>query len=199
MGDHQMVDERFLYTELLERIRPGEQCLDIGGHIGTLTAAMLEAAPGVQVVAVEPDPESVAVFRANMEWRGLHKNATLLAGALREHVDATSILYRDPLNMSVNSCVPIRGRESVNVTTVTVADVLQACTSVPTVAKVDIEGGEFEVLPMLLAACPQLRLLALELHLNKRIFRAHLAPALLQLLHLLGFQPLRGRRVRLDM
>mmetsp|Transcript_106171 Transcript_106171/g.298502 ORF Transcript_106171/g.298502 Transcript_106171/m.298502 type:complete len:139 (+) Transcript_106171:219-635(+) len=73
-------------------------------------------------------------------------------------------------------------------------DVLRACDSPPTVVKMDIEGGEYEVLPPLLAACPELRLLSLEVHLTKRVFQAHLAPALTQLLELFGFRRVDGRQ-----
>eukprot|EP00929_Paragymnodinium_shiwhaense_P093546 TRINITY_DN53732_c0_g1_i1.p3 TRINITY_DN53732_c0_g1~~TRINITY_DN53732_c0_g1_i1.p3 ORF type:complete len:100 (+),score=16.79 TRINITY_DN53732_c0_g1_i1:227-526(+) len=51
---------------------------------------------------------------------------------------------------------------------------------------------------MLLAACPQLRLLSLELHHTKRVFEDHLSPALLELLDLFGFQPLDGERPLLE-
>ncbi|CAK0878037.1 unnamed protein product, partial [Prorocentrum cordatum] len=54
------------------------------------------------------------------------------------------------------------------------------------------------VLPLLLAACPGLRLLSLELHLTKRPFRRHLAPALAEVLELFGFRPLDGRRPELQ-
>lgn len=197
MGDHLMVDERCDYNDMLVRILPGEQCLDIGGHVGALTAALSEAAPGVRVVAVEPDPDSASVFRANLEWRRL-EHVTFLEAALRARGDASTTLYRATHNASVNSCVPVQGRDSIQVSVVTVADVLRACDSPPTVAKMDIEGGEYEVLPILLAACPELRLLSLELHLTKRVFQAHLGPALTELLELFGFRPLGGRRPELQ-
>uniref|UniRef100_A0A7S1A1G7 Methyltransferase FkbM domain-containing protein n=1 Tax=Noctiluca scintillans TaxID=2966 RepID=A0A7S1A1G7_NOCSC len=189
MGDHQIVDERVDYDMVLSRIRPGEQCLDVGAHIGALTIALADAAPGVRVVAVEPDPDSAAVLRSNLTWRGL-KGAVLLEGALRAHQAAATTLYRAPLNSSVNSCVPVDGRDPVQVGVVTVGELLSACSSPPTVAKVDIEGGEYEVLPQLIAACPELRLLSLELHFTKKTFRLHLAPALREVLALFGFRPL---------
>eukprot|EP00928_Gymnodinium_smaydae_P082902 TRINITY_DN66178_c0_g1_i1.p1 TRINITY_DN66178_c0_g1~~TRINITY_DN66178_c0_g1_i1.p1 ORF type:complete len:948 (+),score=193.19 TRINITY_DN66178_c0_g1_i1:350-2845(+) len=193
LGDHQIVDERVEYEAMLERIAPGEQCVDVGGHIGTLSAALADAAPGVRVVAVEPDPASCAVFQENVAWRELSDRVTLLHGALRERRKASTTLYRAPLNASVNSCVPVLGRDAIQVPVVTVSDVLTACAAPPTVLKMDIEGGEYEVLPPLLAACPELRLLSLELHFTKRVFRDHLAPALTEMLELFGFRRLDGK------
>jgi len=194
MGDHQMVDERNEYAPLLEEIAFGDQCLDMGGHIGTLAVAMAEAAPNVHVLTVEPDPDSAAVLSANLLWRGLEDRVVLLPGALRTIAAASTPLYRTTLNSSISSCVPIHGRESVIVPVVTVADLLRRCHSSPCIAKVDIEGGEYEVLPHLLIACPDLRLLALELHFTKRVFQIHLAPALEELLELIGFHRLGGRQ-----
>lgn len=56
--------------------------LDIGGHIGSVTVAVLLDNPDCKAVIVEPLPENVAMIRNNLAENDLAGRATVIAGVL---------------------------------------------------------------------------------------------------------------------
>lgn len=56
--------------------------LDVGGHIGAVTVAVLLDNPEAKAVIVEPLPENVAMIHDNLAENGLTERATVIAGVL---------------------------------------------------------------------------------------------------------------------
>jgi precorrin-6B methylase 2 len=77
-GDH----EPWLQDLLREWLRPGDEYLDVGSHVGffALVAARCVGEAG-RVVAFEPDPENFARLEANRDRNGLTQIECLKAAA----------------------------------------------------------------------------------------------------------------------
>jgi FkbM family methyltransferase len=140
-------------------IRPGATVIDVGAHLGyyTLLAGTLAGAAG-RVHAVEPCPENQAFLVKNIRLNQL-QNVHLYgyaAGAARAerifHITGSSdshSLYPHPLTPTVRQ---------VPVTEVPLDEIVRGPVDV---AKIDVEGAEFEVLAgmeRLLAESPSLEL-----------------------------------------
>jgi FkbM family methyltransferase len=139
-----------LYREFL---RPGDVGFDIGAHVGSRVGAWRRL--GVQVVAVEPQPDCVRVLRA---LYGRHDNVTIVAKAVGAAPGRVrlAVSTRTP---TVSSMSPnwvetvradrrfarIRWDRSVEVEVVTLDD-LVAAHGEPTFCKIDVEGFEVDVL-----------------------------------------------------
>ncbi len=54
--------------------------IDIGAHIGSATICMLMDNPGLFVIAVEPIPENIALFRENLAQNGLTDECRIING-----------------------------------------------------------------------------------------------------------------------
>lgn len=56
--------------------------LDIGGHIGAVTVAVLVDNPDCRAAIVEPLPENIEIIEANLEATGVRARATVIHGAI---------------------------------------------------------------------------------------------------------------------
>ncbi|MEM3192072.1 MAG: FkbM family methyltransferase [Candidatus Parvarchaeota archaeon] len=70
------------YPHLLELTRSGDTIIDAGANIGIFTtiASVLVGDPG-SVIAIEPDPDNLAILKDNIRINNL-KNVTLIERAL---------------------------------------------------------------------------------------------------------------------
>lgn len=148
----------------IERHLPaGGVFLDIGAWVGptTLHAALLGAA----VVAVEADPRAAALLRGNVSANPalsprisvLHRAAAPKAGRIRLGAP------RKPGD-SMSSALHGDLAKAWEVEAVTPAELVAAASRAgtgPLVIKVDIEGGEYALLPTLAPALPRDRVAAL--------------------------------------
>jgi FkbM family methyltransferase len=146
---------------MLERLGRPPRILDLGGHIGFFALYVLGIYPDAQITSVEPDPDNIRVLEACVRLNELDGQWTLVracAGAVdgtvgfigsgstgefsRSHITSSS----DPAQVRV----PVR-------------DVLPLIED-SDVVKVDIQGGEWEILqdPRLRALRP--RAVVLEYH-----------------------------------
>jgi len=70
---------------------PLRRVLDIGGHVGSFTLAVKRWWPDARIVAAEPDPDSAAIFRKNMEGiAGVH----LAEAAVLGRGDVPEVAFR---------------------------------------------------------------------------------------------------------
>ena len=134
-------------------IQPGDLCFDIGAHVGSRLRAWLPL--GARIVAVEPQPECMALLR---RWFGDHDRITLIEQAVGA-TPGVAELFVSPRTPTVTSLSPAwiaavqqdpsfeRVRWDYTVTVpVTTLDRLIAEHGRPAFCKIDVEGYELEVL-----------------------------------------------------
>ena len=144
-------------------IRQNDLCFDIGAHLGDRTRAW--SSLGARVIAVEPNPGCMHWLR---RWYGRDPTITLLEQAVGAH-PGTANLWISRLTPSVSTLsqqwlravqgsprfAGVHWNEQVPVT-VTTLDILIAQYGKPAFCKIDVEGGELEVLNGLSQAIPAL-------------------------------------------
>ncbi len=184
--DHQFFSEVAEHDRM--SIHASDVVLDVGGNVGlfSLYAADRGAA---SITCVEPDHHNVELCKLNFaqkaqSWRII----TCAAAAVRSDYDQTTIpLYVNPgAGKGMHSITPKRGRHTENVWAVRIADLISAVN--PTVLKVDIEGGEYEMIQDICAIAShnsRVRAISLELHLTRLQWRRVLAPQLVN--HLMQY------------
>jgi FkbM family methyltransferase len=170
-------------------IRPDDVVFDIGGNIGAFSAW---AAPRCkQVIAFEPDAENCEIFRKNTER---FPNVTLYEAALVGGLEQQVTFYTNDSgrNKGLHSLVVTGGRTCHVVDALNMAQMLAR--HQPTVIKCDTEGGEYSLL--LDKPLPEyVRELAIEIHLQKIIWRNEQGPRLVEQLETQFPQIRRGGKV----
>jgi FkbM family methyltransferase len=142
--------EEVVQQRLQECVRPGMVFYDVGAHIGffTLAAARL----GAVVVAFEADPENAQRLRTHIEKNGFARDITPVEAAVWSHRQP-KVLFRRGLPLSQGGVSdagtePVLAKEgpTIEVDCVTLDDFVAAGGPAPHVIKVDVEGGEAQVL-----------------------------------------------------
>lgn len=134
---------------VLERVaRPGVMVLDIGAWVGPTT--LFAAALGADVLAVEADPAAFALLAANVEANpDLAARIRLLNAAAAPTPGTLALAAPRKLGDSMSSVLMAgagaAGFEAAVVTPAELASRLPA--GVPLAVKIDIEGGEYDLLP----------------------------------------------------
>ncbi len=132
-------------------LRPGSVFYDIGAHLGfySLPAARLVGHAGA-VIAFDPDPENAARIRSNAQHNGLGEVLSVVQAAVWSQSTA-QITYRRGLPRSQGG-VSFGGREPVlasderiSVDCVSLDAFAARGNRIPDLVKVDVEGGEPEV------------------------------------------------------
>jgi FkbM family methyltransferase len=131
-------------TVLVSRIcRPNKALVDIGAHIGSIVAAVMQYERSVRIVAIEAIPEKIANLRRKFpgvefhqcavgEWEG---DASFFINTRRSGYSSLGRPPADPSDRSVTEIrVPIRKLDSL----ISSDDV--------DVVKIDVEGAELGVL-----------------------------------------------------
>lgn len=141
---------RAFYAEF---VKPGSLCFDVGSHVGNRVASWL--ALGARVVAVEPQPDLLALLRL---LYGRRPEVTLLGCALARAAGqrelcisraAPTLSTLDPHWIAQVQHDPRFGREAWNARVsvpVETLDALIARYGEPAFCKIDVEGYEHEVL-----------------------------------------------------
>jgi FkbM family methyltransferase len=132
--------EAGVQSVLARWVRPGQLVLDVGAHLGffTLLASRLVGESG-RVIALEPDPVMTEHLHANVARNGV-ANVTALQAAVGESVSTLS--FAPGAGAGVGHLDP-DGSLVVEVTTL---DALAERFGEPHLLKVDVEGGELNVL-----------------------------------------------------
>ena len=176
-----------------ETLAPGDTCVDVGANIGyfTLLAASRVGATG-SVVALEPSPAVFRRLRANLALNDASnvRAVCVAAGAQEGAVP----FYRATWNDAESSTVALQGLEPDG--TVRAAPLHRLLTDQELartrLIKVDVEGGEVDVIAGLLPALERLRLdaeLVVEVHPHLIAEQGKSVADLLAMLEPAGFLP----------
>jgi len=123
-------------------VKPGDQVLDVGANIGYHSMHLSRAVgPTGRVIAVEPDPDNLAILEANL--RNNHcENVTVVPcafGVEQAHID----LFQTDDNRGKLSFADIsKTGRSVKVLVRRGDQVLAELGASPSIAKIDVEGAE---------------------------------------------------------
>jgi FkbM family methyltransferase len=148
MGNHEQ-DFQVLLADL---IQPGIVCYDIGAHIGFFTLIMAKlVGPKGKVFAFEPDPENVTLLKEHICRNGLKGKVEVIPKAVWSH-EGVVLFGRSRRDLTqggvleVNTPPQWADGERIIVTTITLDAFIQEGYPPPHVMKIDVEGGEVEVL-----------------------------------------------------
>jgi len=151
---------RLLYGQFVKK---NDLVFDVGAHLGNRTRAFV--ALGCHVVAVEPQPHVAAVLRRLMRRlkrvriveRALSDKPGLAKLAISERTPTVSTIETEwrEARRRESDFGGVQWNTSVEVQ-VTTLDALVSAYGVPAFIKIDVEGGEFNVLRGLSQAVPAL-------------------------------------------
>src|SRR5581483_151830 len=126
-------EEAGLWAALTGEIREGDRFADIGANIGIYTIAA--ARRGARVVSFEPNPRVAGLLRRNVALNGMGDRVDVREVALAASPGETHLAIRGTLDMGAN----IDQSGGVAVRAETLSEPFD-------VAKIDVEGYEYEVL-----------------------------------------------------
>lgn len=148
---------------LMRHLRPKDRFLDLGagaGYLVSLAAAKL----GVSAVTgVEAGPRMVPVARQNLEQNGGAPGRVLWGAIVPDSFDGDEIGFTVRRSFWASTLTPPDGAGNTELVTVPALHFGRLLADVrPTVASIDIEGGERDLFSTPLPDC--LRLIVMELH-----------------------------------
>jgi FkbM family methyltransferase len=135
-------------------LRPGIVIYDIGAHLGSIALGTARLVGDLgRVVAFEGDPENVLRLRDNSSRNGLEDRLQVVHAAVWSCTRTDGISFRrgrtvrSQGGVEANGNCPVLGSgEVVNVPAVTLDDFVAAGGPLPQLVKIDVEGGEYQVL-----------------------------------------------------
>lgn len=142
--------------------RPGDVCLDLGAHIGAFTFRAL-AAGAASVIAVEPMPDNLELFRRNI---GSDPRVLLLAGAVTANLIGREQLWTASEKATdSHTMLATRGRTAIDVDTFSLTELCEE--HFPTFVKIDVEGSEYDIdIPE--SVTPSVQRLFVEYHFKRK-------------------------------
>ncbi|QKY21771.1 FkbM family methyltransferase [Halolamina sp. CBA1230] len=159
-------DEDFVIECLLERVRPDDVFWDIGANIGTYSCYVGQKVE--RTIAVEPFPDNARRAQKNCQLNGI--DATIVKYALGEHREKASLAPPESdqsvagvgtfslQNTSTSS-------ESIDVNVVPGDELArEESLPLPDVMKIDVEGGELDVLEGFDNGLRNARIVLVEVH-----------------------------------
>jgi FkbM family methyltransferase len=135
-------------------VRPGAVFYDVGAQVGTMTlgTARLVGESG-RVIAFDGDPENVERLLVNSEKNEFQARIRVVHGAVWSRTASDGIPFRRGAATSSHGGVeadgnyPVLGNgEIIRVPAITLDDFIAAGAPSPQLIKIDVEGGEYEVL-----------------------------------------------------
>ena len=142
-------NERPVQEAIASLLHPGDVFYDIGANIGffSVIAAQLVGPKG-QVYAFEPVPDNISLLEHNLALNGF-RQAQVLQYAISNRTGKGELLLADwngGATLSAASAPPdLKGALTVDLVTID-ALVTQKNIGAPTLAKIDVEGAELDVL-----------------------------------------------------
>jgi len=149
-GEH----EPEVQNAILAKVGPGAVVYDIGAHVGSMAlgAALLVGDLGL-VVAFDGDPENIARLEEHCTRNGLESRLCVVHAAVWSRTAIDGIGFRRGATVRSQGGVqadgnrPVLGSgEVINVTAVSLDDFIGAGVPPPHLVKIDVEGGEYEIL-----------------------------------------------------
>ncbi len=149
-GEH----EPEVQNAIVARVGAGTVVYDIGAHVGTMAlgAALLVGDLGL-VVAFDGDPENIARLQEHCARNGLENRLRVVHAAVWSRTAIDGIGFRRGATARSQGGVqadgnrPVLGSgEVINVPAVRLDDFIGAGVPPPQLVKIDVEGGEYEVL-----------------------------------------------------
>jgi len=135
-------------------VRPGSVFYDVGAHVGTMTlgTARLVGESG-HVVAFDGDPENVKRLLVNRDRNRFQARIRVVHGAVWSRTASDGISFRRGTTVRSQGGVEADGNRPVlgdgqiiTVPAITLDDFIATGAPSPQLIKIDVEGGEFEVL-----------------------------------------------------
>ena len=118
--------------------------LDLGSNIGMFS--LFAHSKVKQIIGYEPELENYTMALKNLSLNGVN-NVILNNAAVVGNNDTTrNFSINTKKNKGAHSLVPKRGRDTITVNCENINTIIQRHN--PTVIKMDIEGGEYECLPV---------------------------------------------------
>jgi FkbM family methyltransferase len=141
-------------------VEPGDCVLDVGANIGLYSLALSRAVgPSGRVIAVEPDPDNLALLRRNLQANGC-TNVTVVEDALGDETKDV-LLYEIADNRGALSTSDIRGvgaERAIRVRMRRGDSVMNELGTTARIVKLDVEGAEPLVIAGLGLQLPQVLL-----------------------------------------
>ena len=129
-------------------VKPGDTVLDVGANIGYFTLLFARAVgAGGRVVALEPDPQNVALLTRNVERNGYADRVTILPCAAWD-ASGPLRLFRSDENRGDHHVYDTGdGRESLTIDALRLDDYAPLAERPPVaLVKMDIQGAEYRAL-----------------------------------------------------
>lgn len=137
-------DEGRMLARLLEAVGEGECFYDVGANIGTVVLPVAMAGGG-PCLAFEAEPANAARLRANVALNGL-RNVAVLELAAWSSRRVVELRVDGPVGTGTHRVIPGGEIGSTPVPAMTIDEIVSGGQRPPDVIKVDVEGGELEVL-----------------------------------------------------
>jgi FkbM family methyltransferase len=150
-ASHVMLDgfwEIWLTQFLARRVKPGMTVVDVGANFGYYTLLFADAVgESGHVIAVEPNPDAVALLRETVLLNGYASRTRIVPHALSS-VAGRAWLYApdgEPKNATIVEQAALPGGSTIEVSTLTLDEVALQYPKIDLV-KIDAEGGEVGVI-----------------------------------------------------
>lgn len=166
-GLHEFVDMAFL----LHLLRPGDLFIDAGANIGSYSV-LASAVCGSDVIAIEPDPETMSHLRRNIDANGVDGRVELVEAAL----GANEGTIRFTVGLDTVNHVASKSDPDAREVALRRLDRIVGSRK-PAFIKMDVEGYEAEVLAGAAATLSSSSLLAIQTESNSQQVREALSEA----------------------
>lgn len=132
---------------LRNEISPGDICIDLGANIGYITLLMCELLQGKgKVYAIEPDPENVKLLNHNIQLNNYTNLTSVSQMAISNENGYGNFYFGITSNLGGLHQTKNTHASSLKVKLQTLSTFCKEHDIFPSMIKMDIEGGEVEVL-----------------------------------------------------
>lgn len=135
---------------VIDQIRPGDCCVDIGAHIGTYTVPMgRKAGPSGRVLAIEGDARSHSILERNIQRNDLCETVLAIAAVAGDSISSGLVRRDIEGNTGAGFFEPVPDADILDelICSVSARDILvQYAMPAPDFIKIDVEGMEYVVL-----------------------------------------------------